>query len=342
MAKRALVVSGGGSKGAFAVGVISYLAEQFPQMGFDIFVGTSTGALVVPLVACNELPLLQQLYTTVTTNDIITKGNIADRILHNDALFDAQPLANLVKQYINDARCQQLFASPKELYIVTTCLQTCGTVVWSTDPPPQPANYDVVQLTQPKQLRRAILASANQPVFMSPIEVLEGANPVRQYVDGGVREYLGVQVAIDAGADEIFAIALAPPQREIVNTRYTKAFSILERTVDIFSQDVGWNDIKLPRVYNSALRYIAAAQERLRSAGVPQSTIDSCFNLPAFEDFSGKKPLTIHHIYPEQALGGGPGGLDFNPALMTAMMQSGRSIARNYMAALPTHPNGNV
>lgn len=46
--KNALVISGGGSKGAFAVGAIERLREA--GITWDIVVGCSTGALIAPLV----------------------------------------------------------------------------------------------------------------------------------------------------------------------------------------------------------------------------------------------------------------------------------------------------
>ena len=48
---RALVISGGGSKGAFVVGVLKRLFAEYPALDFDIYVGTSTGSLMSPLVA---------------------------------------------------------------------------------------------------------------------------------------------------------------------------------------------------------------------------------------------------------------------------------------------------
>ena len=39
---RALVISGGGSKGAFAGGVAQYLLEE-KKREYDLFIGTSTG-----------------------------------------------------------------------------------------------------------------------------------------------------------------------------------------------------------------------------------------------------------------------------------------------------------
>ena len=44
--KKALVISGGGSKGAFAGGVAEYLLKE-KKNTYDIFLGTSTGSLMV-------------------------------------------------------------------------------------------------------------------------------------------------------------------------------------------------------------------------------------------------------------------------------------------------------
>jgi NTE family protein len=44
---RALVISGGGSKGAFAGGVAQYLIEE-KNHEYDLFIGTSTGSLLIP------------------------------------------------------------------------------------------------------------------------------------------------------------------------------------------------------------------------------------------------------------------------------------------------------
>ena len=342
MGKKALVVSGGGSKGAFAVGVIKRLARDFPEIDFDIYVGTSTGATVVPLAALGNIPLLEKLYTSVHTQDIVLSGNIIDRFLNDISIYDAKPLGNLVKQYYNDENCAALFNSSKEVFLLTTCLQTATAVAWCTQEPPILSDYEIIRAANFTEFRRAMVASANQPVFMQPVEIREGAVPVRQYVDGGVREYLGVQIAIDAGADEIFAISLSPVKKEDSAIRYIKTFPILQRTLDIFSEDVGTNDIKIPRLYNKALRYIAAVKQNMKDDGIAEADIERYFHAPLHDAFSGKKPIRIHHITPDEPLGGGPGGLEFNPAQMLAMLQKGESKIASYMAGLPNAPDGNV
>ena len=50
---KALVISGGGSKGAFAGGITEFLLKEC-QEHYDILVGTSTGSLMIPLIALEK------------------------------------------------------------------------------------------------------------------------------------------------------------------------------------------------------------------------------------------------------------------------------------------------
>ena len=68
---RALVISGGGSKGAFAGGVAQYLMER-EKREYDMFLGTSTGSLLVPHLAVNEIGKLYDIFTNVSQQDIFS------------------------------------------------------------------------------------------------------------------------------------------------------------------------------------------------------------------------------------------------------------------------------
>jgi len=61
---RALVISGGGSKGAFAGGIAEYLITVCKN-DYDLFVGTSTGSLLIPLLSIGEISKLKEVYTSV-------------------------------------------------------------------------------------------------------------------------------------------------------------------------------------------------------------------------------------------------------------------------------------
>ena len=121
---RALVISGGGSKGAFAVGVIKRLLKEYPNLNFDTYVGTSTGSLIVPLAAMGKYDVLEQLYSSIKTTDVINKGNIGDK-LSEHSIFDATPLWNLIEKYYDDASYDLIQQTGKNDQL--TCLQTyCG------------------------------------------------------------------------------------------------------------------------------------------------------------------------------------------------------------------------
>ena len=66
---RALVISGGGSKGAFAGGVAQYLMEGLGHQ-YDLFLGTSTGSLLISHLALQKIQKIKEVYTTVNQDSI--------------------------------------------------------------------------------------------------------------------------------------------------------------------------------------------------------------------------------------------------------------------------------
>ncbi len=326
--KRALVISGGGSKGAFAVGVVKQLQQLYPTLFFDIYVGTSTGSLIVPLAAIDEIALLEQIYSTQSEGTIVRKLQIGTR-LNTDSIFDANPLWELINREFTDARYDELVASGKKMYINTTCLQTEDIVVFTNDPAAvSNGNYVVRKVVNADHFRRAVMASACQPVFMPTIQVNKNlpGNPEKdfQYVDGGVREYAGIEMAINAGATEIFTILLSSGKNETENRQYGNLVSLLERTLDIFTTDVGKNDLIIPTQYNEALKYIDAVKNKMVHEGVSRDQVNSYFTIHGSQNpYEDKIPLKLFTIRPDQPLGGGPGGLSFDMAEMKAMISTG-------------------
>ena len=75
---KALVISGGGSKGAFAGGVAQFLMQDLGKE-YDMFLGTSTGSLLVPHLACGELGKLYDIFTNVQQHDIFSVSPFVQR-----------------------------------------------------------------------------------------------------------------------------------------------------------------------------------------------------------------------------------------------------------------------
>ena len=66
---KALVISGGGSKGAFGGGVAQYLIEE-KKRDYDLYVGTSTGSLLISHLALKEVEKIRKVYTSVNESSI--------------------------------------------------------------------------------------------------------------------------------------------------------------------------------------------------------------------------------------------------------------------------------
>ena len=336
---RALVISGGGCKGAFAVGIMKRLLEQYPNLKFDMYVGTSTGSLIVPLLAMDEMALLEEIYTTQTTQDIALQNRLGDRI-GDESIFDATPLWNTLGKNYTDDRYQTIVASGKRLFINTTCMQSGELVVFTTDQQPiTPDNYQVKSIVDANHFRRAVMASACQPVFMQPITVNRDVpgepNPGFQFVDGGVKQYVGIEMAIDNGATEIFTILLSPEEDAVDNVSYGDLFGILQKTIGIFSDGVAKEDLVTPQQYNTALTYIEAVKSKMIAGGISSDAVDEYFNIPEVKNpYQGKKPIKFFTFQPSAPLGGGPGGLTFDPVEMKGMVEKGVAAANEFIATV--------
>jgi hypothetical protein len=173
------------------------------------------------------------------------------------------------------------------------------------------------------------------------MEVRKGTTPLRQYVDGGVREYAGLQLAIEAGADEIYVILLNPAGSEPMERPFGSVETILLRTIDILLKDVGEHDLKIPAFYNRMLRFVDATRRRLRESGISEQEIDVILARET-EPFFNQKPPHIHLVRPSHPLEGGPGGLAFSPQAMTRMMWQGERDLSLYLATAPSAGGGNV
>jgi predicted acylesterase/phospholipase RssA len=313
--KRALVVSGGGSKGAFAVGAVEVLREA--NIAFDLVAGTSTGALIAPFIPIDEIQVLRGVYTSVTTDDIIRRRNIIE-ILTTDAIFDSTPLWELINTFITDTRYQQIIASPVEVFITAVNLQSGGIEYFS----PHTSGENGRPMTR-DHFCRAVLASASQPVLTPPVEVPEGAD---QYVDGGVREIAPLSIAIANGATHVYAIVLSPENRERENSKFRFLVKTLLRTIDLFTQEVVVNDIRTAVQINRAVTHWQ--QARTKAEGILQpaevaAIFDDADNPFPFAD---KRVVEITLIRPEVELEGD--SLEFDEVIMSQWMSMGREAAQ--------------
>jgi predicted acylesterase/phospholipase RssA len=320
--KPALVLSGGGSRGAFAVGAVEVLHEA--RIAFDIVAGTSTGALIAPLLPTQELQLLRGVYTRVTTDDIIRQRPIIE-ILATDSIYDTTPLWRLINSLITEDRYRKILASAVEVFLTAVNLQS-GEVEYFN---PHTSGAGGGPMTR-DHFCRAALASASQPVLMPPVEVPEGAD---QYVDGGVREIAPLKVAIDHGATHIYAIVLSPERRERQEARYRFIVKTLLRTIDLFTREVVDNDIHTAVQINRALVHWQKARARANALLTPEQVAQIFDDADNPFPFADHRILEITLIRPETAFE--TDALTFDPAIMAQWMSRGREAAQQALASGP-------
>jgi predicted acylesterase/phospholipase RssA len=287
----------------------------------------------------NEMALLEEIYTTQTTKDIVLQNRLGDRI-GDESIFDATPLWNTLGKNYTDDRYNTLLASGKRLFINTTCMQSGELVVFTTDTAPiEPDNYQIKTMVDANHFRRAVMASACQPVFMQPITVNRDVpgdpNPTFQFVDGGVKQYVGIEMAIDNGATEIFTILLSPEEDAVDNVSYGDLFGILQKTIGIFTDGVAKDDLIIPQQYNNALTYIEAVKTKMKAGGISNDDVEEYFNIPEVKNpYQGKQPIKFFTFQPTAPLGGGPGGLTFDPVEMRGMLDKGVAAANEFIATV--------
>jgi predicted acylesterase/phospholipase RssA len=325
------------------VGALRWLVRE-KGLTFDIFAGTSTGSLIVPLFAAQGAASIDELvrqYTTVKTRDILRPRLVWDW-LKPESIYKTDPLRERVDRTMTaevfaelgkkGKQGQQVFLTTVDLrsgYVVY--FQTGALLLGPDGKPFAEPDLTVAPIRDRKELVNAMVASSSMPVFMPPVRAALGGLPAAPYVDGGVREYAPIKVAIEAGADEVVCMVLQPdpkaqPQAE---GSLGDAIGILRVTIDLLSVEVGESDVRLSRLYTDALRYREALAAQLLAKGVPQAVLDAATAEAARQHpdpMRGRREVKLHVIRPMRQLAGET--LKCDPKEMTDNLEYGEEMAK--------------
>lgn len=207
--KKALVISGGGSKGAFAGGVAQYLMKH-ENRDYDLLLGTSTGSLMISHLALHKLDELKVLYTNVNQDSIFSNNPFSIRsvdgqkivsINHLNTLWnflngrktfgESKNLRKLIAKNITKKMYDEIRSSEKEI-VVTVSNLTTNRIEYKSN---KDCTYE--------DFCDWIWGSCNYVPFMSLLE-----KDHCQYADGGFGTLVPIREAILRGATEIDAIIL--------------------------------------------------------------------------------------------------------------------------------------
>ena len=191
----AIVLSGGGAKGAYEAGVWKALRKL--HIKYQIVTGTSIGALNGLMMAQNEfykcLKLWKNINYDILYDNFKKIGNSKEMYLEYlnkifDGGIDTKKIENIIEEHYKP---NKLYNSKVSFGVVSYNLSTKKVV------------YSTKKNTRPDKLKKYILASATCfPVF-KPTKIGKDV-----LVDGGYYDNLPINLAIDLGATEIIAVDL--------------------------------------------------------------------------------------------------------------------------------------
>jgi len=184
--KTALVLSGGGAKGAYHVGVSKALNDlNFP---LDLVSGTSVGALVAAMITQGDVKRLVDIWWNLEPKQVYRRNwkikfFFSFQMQYIYPYFSSEPLEKLIFDNIDSERIQK---SDKKL-IITACNQTLRRVVRFTN--------------MFEDIPRALLAAASIPIAFPPV-FMSGF----EFVDAGFIDNVPLKHAIEEGAEKIIVV----------------------------------------------------------------------------------------------------------------------------------------
>ena len=183
-----LAISGGGSNGAFAAGLLCGWSEAGNRPTFRLVTGVSVGAVIAPFAFLGPGydGKLKELASRVSDENV-SRPKALLWSLGSDSIADAAPLARLLRPYYDHKLLAAIAAEHKKgrrLYVGTTDLDSGRPVIWDLGAIASSGSPHALEV-----FREVILASAAIPVVWSPVYVQVEADGKRydeMHVDGGV------------------------------------------------------------------------------------------------------------------------------------------------------------
>jgi predicted acylesterase/phospholipase RssA len=321
--KVGVVLSGGGAKGAFEVGVLKALESRGIRP--DVYCGTSVGSFNAAMAAGGKTPAqIEAVWAGLTTRDVFlprfdpldlfspdpriqfklalqsakSLGALLSQTVRqsgkwwqaldlDDFLLDTSPLRSLIERNVDIAAVRR---STSALRIALTRLK--------------PSQGDALQVVDGgATTHRQIVASTAIPLIFPPVEI-DGS----VYCDGGVVMNSPLKPAIHAGAEDIFVVDVTPPPATYETGTLPLAYHVLSAQ---FSSALR-RDIQFAQDLNA--RYMAAFHEgRLCEGRLEVRAMH--MQVPGSREIevAHYKYLRIFVISPPADLGGLKGFLRFEP-----------------------------
>ncbi len=246
---RALVISGGGSKGAFAGGVAQFLIEE-KKYKYDLLIGTSTGSLLIPHLALGNVSKIHEIYTNFGMHKIFSispfvvkhKNNVDSvKINHFNVLLqfikgkrtfgESHNLRKFIEEQFTISEFNELKNSKTDIIVTVTNLSK------------NQVEYKSIRDFDYFDFLDWIWISCNYVPFMSLVSKNES-----EYGDGGFTSLVPIREAIKRGATEVDVIILeTETQLEPINVG-KNPFSLMVSIFSTLFDQVEKNDVTIGKL----------------------------------------------------------------------------------------------
>ena len=283
---RALILGGGGARGAYEAGVVAALAER---ESFDIVCGTSIGAINGMFVAQDMPDRLVEMWRTISTRGVtklkpelavlvllwqaaqgMMQSPFSQKAAHAVAAMRALPqlaaaggLPRLLGLF-ESGNVRSVIGELADLeavrrtFIVGVTNLSCGRGDAFAYFPPnrlaERAAFHALETAQPitaENYVAAICASAALPPVYEPVTIACADGVARTFADGGFTNNTPIRQAIDAGATEVTAIVVSPTCASESDLPVTSMLDVASIMLDANCERMLELDLKLARRINA-------------------------------------------------------------------------------------------
>jgi NTE family protein len=227
-----LVLTGGGARGAYQVGVLKWIGRHYPDLHMPILTGVSAGAVnlaalgAAPGTFAQAVDALEEMWRGLRVSDIfradafsLARNSLGWglRLISGGSrgaprvrgFLDTQPLRELLHEMLApvdgeitgiDYNIAQ--GKLKAVAIITTSYTTGQTVVWLKGHGIRPWRRPQRRTEMGPITIEIVMASAALPIFFPAVQIGR-----EWYGDGGIRLAAPLSPALHLGADRILAIS---------------------------------------------------------------------------------------------------------------------------------------
>lgn len=311
MARTGLVLSGGGARGAYEVGVVAGLVEALGRRAedpplFSVFAGTSVGAINATYLASRAqrgdlgIGVLEEVWRDLHLRTQLRLdlpgffgwGRDADRVGH--AILDVGPIERLVRERLPWRDLRQNIDAGVSLVLTALHVGSGRSTMFVDARADQPyvASKDVRRAVRREPITPAhVMASAAIPLVFPARRVGDG-----YYCDGGLRFNTPISPALRAGAERLVVISVMRAagadtvEGGAAEAAYPNAFFLLGKVLNALLLDPMTYDLQVLHRTNQLIDAIERRDDETRGRvrdvltaerGLPYKRVDTLVFSPS-------------------------------------------------------------